>query len=200
MPRAVSSDVWTIAVGAVCAAAVLPACASAGAQGTSTSGGPPAGSTVPGSSIGATSVGGTTPGSTTPRSERTRPTVSPSHGGLHSAFVLVLRSRHDLGAHGVRSSDYRVTVRLDSARPSGATCVSRQTHLLRRGAAGQRLRVVLRAGRRGWCRGKYQGAVVFESGPNCPRPGGATTSGPITPCPEFASRRIPAGRFAYWVR
>jgi hypothetical protein len=51
--------------------------------------------------------------------------------------------------------------------------------------------------RRGWCLGKYQGTVVFETGPNCPKSAGGTQ--PAT-CPQFASQRIPAGRFAFSVR
>jgi hypothetical protein len=194
MIRQASISLCATAVGALCAAGLMLGCSSAGAEGSSSPGSTHAGNTVAGTSIGATTVGaGTSPGA---RNEQTHPTVSPSRGITSTRFVLALRSRHDLGAHRVRYRDYRVTIRLRSARAAVGTCGSSRTVVLTRGASGQRLKLFLRPGRNGWCRGQYLGSVMFESGPNCPKPTGSTVP---TACPRFASQRIPAGRFVFSV-
>jgi hypothetical protein len=193
----VRTRVRALVVGGLCAAAVSAGCASAGAVGAAPSGTTPApGSTVAGSTISATTVGGGSPTGAKP-GERTRPTVSPVRGGTRTSFALALTSRHDLGARGFRYADYRVTVQLQAAHAAGSGCRSSQTHVLRRGASGQRMSLILRPSLHGWCQGQYHGTVVFETGPNCPK--SATGTHPA-PCPEFATQRTPAGHFVFWVR
>lgn len=132
------------------------------------------------------SLGGATP------AEQTYPGITPSRGAPQTVFVVRLTSRTRLGARGVLGASYRV----GAFGPPKQGCDRVATSIIDRGAAGQRLTVVLRPGPAGWCRGEWRGAVYLEQGPSC---AGGPGSAQTRRCPEFASRLVEVGRFGWRV-
>lgn len=67
--------------------------------------------------------------------------------------------------------------------------------------AGQAMSVALssRGARSGWCAGRYHGYVQEQTGPRC-GPIVASSMHPAAVCPEYASRTVQLGTFAFHVR
>ena len=122
-----------------------------------------------------------------PRStEATDPKLRPRIGDPDTVFTLSLTARHDLGVEGARSSDYRVLI-----TGPGSRCG--ESFAINHGKQGARLhRRFAPPTSSGWCVGRYEGSVHFESGPYCP-PG-------TDPCPAGASEWLAAGHFSFEVR
>jgi hypothetical protein len=193
-----------IAVGGLCAALGLSACgqgSSSGTSGASAVTSPAGASTIavtgsapvqtgdprPTPPGGAGSIAGGSPAGPT------RPEIRPQRGFPSTVFIVRLTSRVRLGASGFVGSEYR----LSSTGPSAPACDREATSTIVRGTADQRLRVVLRPGPMGWCRGYWRGVVLLERGPACTKgPGGVQSRR----CPEFASQLIEVGRFTWRVR
>lgn len=190
-------------VGVLCAALVLSACGRQANAETSTTGGARGASTVIATAFTGTGVVSSQPRTTGTgkvgasgrgiAGQPTNPQITPRQGGPRTVFTVKLTSRTRLGAQGVFAAMYRV----EGAGPSRTGCDRAVGVTIGRGSAGRRLAAVLRPRPPGWCRGDWRGSVLLETGPNCARGSGAAKT---RVCPEFASRLVEVGRFAWRVR
>jgi hypothetical protein len=127
------------------------------------------------------------------RALSTRPVISPLAGGPTTQFVVSLTVRALLGGRGAVTTEYRVL----GNGPPRRGCDHATFSTVTGARVRQRVGVTLRPSWQGWCRGRWRGEVVLESGPLC----SSASSGALPPrCPKLASRIALAGRFTWHVR
>jgi hypothetical protein len=136
----------------------------------------------------------TVPQPIAPDVQQTMPSVSPKHGGRHTAFTVSFTARTAAGGNGSVTASYIVmAVRHGTSTPTSCNAtVSRDAGTT---AVGQRVRVRLHAARR-WCVGHYRATVVLNRQVNCQQP----TGSPPVACPAIAFAPLDTGHAGFAVR
>ncbi len=134
------------------------------------------------------------PSPVAPVAERTDPTVTPKHGGRHTAFTVTFTARETTGQHDGATWRYEImAVRRGVGQP--VTCTAAVTREARDVVAGQRVRVRLHP-TRGWCVGAYRATVLLDRQVACTQPAGQ----PPVACPAIAFAPQDTGHVAFVVR